>query len=385
MKRINKLLVLAVLMVLPIKVFALTGEIKLTCDKTDVNTGDTIVCKVSGTVSSTDDFVTSISAVLNVSTGYEITSFKPAEQWEGDVISDGKIDVYTTSNSMTGTFDIGTLNIKVNGTSSGTLNLTSVKFGDKNSLSNNIADSNTINFSVVSTLSNLTVTGGKLQEQGVNKFVYEVVLDANTTNFGLVATPTNASDTVTYTDLAGNLLDNNNIKFELGENDNMLVNIKVGNTTYNVAVKKDVILDNTLATLTVGGKNITLSSGVDEYTVTLDSNIKEYEVKATLTDPEHFKISDEDGGVGKYQISTTSFIITVEPKDASSGGSKRVYRINVKQSGSGTVTEPQTPSGEEVTSNPTTSDISIFVITIILLLSFAASIYFYKRNMENYN
>lgn len=104
-RKVSYLILVAVLLILPLNVKALTGSVEINCDKSSYNENETATCKVIG---KSDDLVISISGQLKE--GNYDASFKTASVWEGDG-DDGNIQLYTAED-LKGTFDIGTITVK---------------------------------------------------------------------------------------------------------------------------------------------------------------------------------------------------------------------------------------------------------------------------------
>ncbi len=106
MKKVFKYFVLFMIIVFPLQAKALTGSINISCDKESYNLNETATCKITGT---SQDEVYSISA--NIETEWLDMEFKVDDSWQGSG-DDGKIMLYTDK-SKTGTFNIGTITLKV--------------------------------------------------------------------------------------------------------------------------------------------------------------------------------------------------------------------------------------------------------------------------------
>lgn len=111
MKKKIIILILLVLVLIPVKVYAATGSINITCNPSKVKAGNTTTCIVTGSV---DTDITAIEATLVPSDNLSVTGFNPNDIWEGNDISDGKIDIYPKFDaSVQGDFTIGELTVRV--------------------------------------------------------------------------------------------------------------------------------------------------------------------------------------------------------------------------------------------------------------------------------
>ncbi len=106
------LVVFALVIVLLSKTYALDGfgEVNITCNKAMVTSNDTFSCTVTGTVAANKE-VSSLQAQVSLSSNLEFVSFTKDSSWEGSG-EEGLIQLYTDVNK-TGTFNIGTLNLRV--------------------------------------------------------------------------------------------------------------------------------------------------------------------------------------------------------------------------------------------------------------------------------
>ena len=393
MKKYGIIILMTLFMILPIEVNALTGSVKISCSPNSISEKETVECLITGT---TDENVKSISGNIEISDNLSISSFKVNEKWIQNSNENDKINI-NTSDDISGDFEIGTISIKVSDNAQAgneSIKLTSVIFKDKDEEEFTVSNATT-NLEIKSSskgLSNMTVENGTLSpifKTDIND--YSVTINSNKFSLNIVAA--NSDDKITITEgEMGASLKANDIIFEPNEQGMMLINIKVGSgknaVNYVLIVRKEnnnseSTYDNSLASLTVGGKTVKLTKDKYDYEVTLSSNIG-YKVKATLSDPENFVFDEFNNGNGTF--SGDDFIITINPKDSSSGYESITYRVVIKTSSSNN----NTPSGsnenhDEVSGNPQTSDIPMFLMAIILISSLIISLSLYKKNMTGYN
>lgn len=389
MRRLKELILITLIIIIPCKVMALEGTFEVECTPTQVMPGEEVSCSIKGT---STDTVNNISANLSAAEGLEIVGFNASSEWaSGEVsASNDKISVY--GNGTSGNFNIGTLKLKVSDTASdGTLNLnfTKIEYWDSLEESNNIGNKQvpiTVKNEVLEKgLKSLSVEGYTLGPS-FSPETYGYTLVINSKTFKINAVPANANDTVTIYDIVDKTtpLDANNITF-VAHGGTMMINIVVGTggtgNEYNISIQRETEeYDNTLASLTVGGK--TVSCDADDMCYVYLDDVSSYSISATLSDPDNFEIDRSNGGPGDYK-KEGNIIIIVKPKDSSSGYEGRTYTVVVKQNSSGG--NPGGGSSGDIPSNPQTGNISIFIITLILIASLIVSLNLYKKNMNYYS
>ena len=389
MRRLKELILITLIIIIPCKVMALEGTFEVECTPAQVMPGEEVSCSIKGT---STDTVNNISANLSAAEGLEIVGFNASSEWaSGDIsASNDKISVY--GNGTSGNFNIGTLKLKVSDTASdGTLNLnfTKIEYWDSLEESNSIGNKQvpiTVKNEVLEKgLKSLSVEGYTLGPS-FSPETYGYTLVINSKTFKINAVPANANDTVTIYDVVDKTtpLDANNITF-VAHGGTMMINIVVGTggtgNEYNISIQRETEeYDNTLASLTVGGK--TVSCDADDMCYVYLDDVSSYSISATLSDPDNFEIDRSNGGPGDYK-KEANIIIIVKPKDSSSGYEGRTYTVVVKQNSSGG--NPGGGSSGDIPSNPQTGNISIFIITLILIASLIVSLNLYKKNMNYYS
>ena len=391
MKKIKYLLAVFLLLVAPRMVNA-ASNVNISCSPNSVTVGGSTTCNITG---NTDEEITSLEIKLSFGDNVTIGTFTPQNDWIGSDVSNGKIEIHR-ENAVTGEFNIGSLAVTFNSnhaTGSTTLLLENIIFYKADSIEvnvNNTSTTVTVNAESepeASGLESLSIINGALtQSFNTDTLAYNVLLDsADTATFGVIARPANSSDTVTITNEGNAISDPSNITFNASSG-SMSIKIVVGSKTYTLLVKKPTVAaSNELSSLVIDGVYVDLSSGKYDYTVTLSSN-KNYTVNATLKDSEHFKISNLNLPT---EMSGSSFAISIDPKDTSSGLTGTTYRITVKTSGSsggGSSSGGSSSggSGSNASGNPQTGEVAM-IMAVVLFLSFGISMYLYKRNLENYN
>lgn len=397
MRRLKELILITLIIIIPCKVMALEGTFEVECTPAQVMPGEEVSCSIKGT---STDVVNNIKAKFSVSDGLEVIEFSPATRWAGDDLStsNDQIAIYNNSSGdISGNFDIGTLKLKVSDTASdGTLNLNFVSIQYYDTLEDPVSIGNkqvpiTVKNEVLEKgLKSLSVEGYNLGPS-FSPEGYDYNLTINSKTFKINAVPANVNDTVTIYNVEdkdkSTPLDPNNITFVANGGSGMMAIVIVvgsggtGNEYRIIIVKETEEYDNTLASLTVGGKTVSCDAD-DMCYVSLD-DVSSYSVDATLSDPDNFEIDGSNGGLGDYYKNEANIIIIVKPKDSSSGYEGRTYTVVVKQNSSGG--NPGGGSSGDIPSNPQTGNISIFIITLILIASLIVSLNLYKKNMNYYS
>jgi hypothetical protein len=394
--KLKLLLTISLMLFFPITVNALSGTLSMSCSPSEAKAGDIITCSLSGT---TDTDIYGVTGTFDLPDGIEINSQNITfadDNWEGKTINGNKIAPYM-GNPANGSFQIGSIKFKLSDSiseGSKTIKLTDVKFYD---LDDNYSVSDaTVSVTVGSGsepvetekgLKNLSITNGTLGRPFSsldNDTGYAVLLDSETTTtFGISATSKNANDTIVikngHTDATLNASSiefnppsgqtNMQVKIYVGEGDNQVI------YTLNVArpVPQEVE-GGELATLTVGGKNVTLSSSKYEYEVTLD-DVSSYTVDATLKDSENYEFSSffvpPKVLSGEGQV-----LITINHKE--NLVEQVSYTITIKKAGSSATPSQKPPV------NPSTGGTSAFIMAIVLIASLGVAMYYYKKNMQSF-
>lgn len=400
MKKNSKLVYLLFICFFPLLVFAEDGmTVKIKCSPSNATYNDTVTCLITG---GSNTLISSVEADINIQNSLTNISFTPSGSWTKDS-TDGtnKIKVSSTDGVSGNSFEIGSLSLKVKeGATVGnsTITLSSIKFVTKDSEENNLVNtSDTININnngAVKGLKKLSIVNGSLSTIfDTNKTSYSQII-VTSSNFKINATPVNDSDKVKVYNEDKQELDPSNITWK-STSGTMVVYIDVGTgdrlVTYTLVIShaKTNTFDNSLKSLTVGGKTVQIEKGKVEYNVKLD-NVTSYEVNAVVSDPDNFILDSMNGVNGRWNDERT-IIIVVTPIDDTSGAKSLNYKINVTGTNSSEPVNPKpstptTPTNpDRDITNPKTGVISGFVMLSILIISFIASIYLYRKNISGYN
>lgn len=389
MKKI-KFIILSLLLIFPVEAYALTGKISIVCNPTTVKPGENVECLIKG---NSDELVGSIESTITLKEGLSIVSFSPKNPFEGNDVAGNKIETYNSS-GVKDDFDIGTLKLKVADTATdGTfsLGLVNTKFYGKddkeNTVSNASANIVVKSQEVSKGLKSLSVEGYNISPIfNSEQTGYMVTIKGDSFKINAVAANDNEEVLIYNEEDINTPLSANNIKFS-PKDGAMAIIIKVGTIEYNLVVTREIEqeYDNTIKSITVGGKKIDLIAGkYDGYEVTLD-DVKDYDIKIVLNDEDNFYVADATDGVISWQDAGVIRIV-IYPKDSSSGIETLTYWITVKKAGGSSTPSSSRPSstGGGIT-NPQTGNISIFVITLVLIGSLILSLNLYKKNMNYYN
>lgn len=389
-------------------VFADTA-VTLVTDNTTVVNGSEVSVRVN---LRSDEVVTACLIKVTSDDSIEFVEKNNMNSW--NVTQEGGVDGFTIENSaivgdiLTGGQNILEFKYKINGAGEIKVHTDHCSNGANNTGITDISE-HSISFTTKekeddTSLSDLSITGGEPISFDSTKLSYASKLNSST--FGLNITTSNPDyqDDVVVKDEDGNIInDIKNIIFSdpSGQSLMTLYIIIKDTTTYTLMLNyENVELDNSLSSVTINGVSLTLEPGKTDYTFEVDSDVTSVLIKVTLKDSEHFKISNNSNVDKEINISgdTCSASIIVEPKDDSLGGTENAYMITIKRKsnnsndGSGTGNNDKEPTdnnkkptgGNEPVKNPQTSDISMFVMALVLISSLVSSLILYKKNLESY-
>lgn len=420
-----RILIMLLILVLPGSVNALTGNISISCTPNEVKKGGTFKCTVSG--SSSPSSITELKAKVTLSEGLSFVTYTEGKEiylklldgWQGDTDLGGNredpngnyIDVHIDDPTDTN-FNVAEFTVKVADNidaDSVSVGLSNVEYWPPSGSSASITSaSTTVKISSGSSepeepktsyLKSFSVTSGGVLMGSFDKTKETIgisLIDSDTTKFSISAVAENENDKIVATNYKGDSIALDNVTFnaDSGKTE-MSINITVGSgdtaMRYVVLVSRPLppsVGQPTLASLIVGGNNINLSDGKEDYTITLSNNIiSSYQVNATLSDSKNFSFSEYTLSLLDTDMSGEKTLqIEVVPKDSSSGYGSKTYTVTVKK-----VNSTQKPSSTKtgnssnIYKNPDTGRSSAIVVGILLIVSFGASLYFYKKNMSEYN
>lgn len=417
----KKLVIFLLMMVIiPVNAYAISGTMSISCTPTEAKPGDTVICDVNG--SSPSPGVITIDSTVVLSPGLSFTTLdddgeqvemKYRNSWIGEKkdILDGKLGGYR-EDAIFDNFKFATFALKLSDDATGDLKVTITDIDfcyDANySECANIEDATTTikvaskTPEVSPKINNITVLSGGIMSPGfVESGDNAIWLDtAETTKFKLkvdVDEGLSLSAKITGTSTTIDL--NNDIAYVANGDTSMSITITVtngkDNKDYVLLVyrpKPSAVGDAVLETLTVGGYNVNLKSGQYNYSVTLSSSVitNGYVILAKLADEDNFKFDNYSKSyINKTIYGDSQVQLTIVPMKEGVGYGSNTYIINIVKEGGNapSSTTPETPksSNRNVPNNPSTGRTSGIVMGIVLIVSFFASIYYYRKNMSKYN
>lgn len=417
-----KLCLILVFLFFPVLVFAedTDNNIFLECSSGEAKIGGTVNCVVS-VISSVEvtgvEFELSADSGLSFTTQFNVPATSALQPYESGIsLPNSKVALTkkTSSSAPSGSkFQIGSFTVAVNDSatvgSSYSVKLVNGALRDDtpNAIRTNINDSQSITVLAGSNDTTLdtglkdlrVVSGGNLVPSfSKSENTFGVYLEsATTTKFKLYAEGESASDPITASNTdTGEVIDlANDITFKPNDSGTMSIKVTVGTgdraTLYTLVVQRDKpsgVGEATLSSLMVGDKRVSLVSGTLDYTVELSEiELRDYVIMAELTDSQNFKFDNTDILSPHSMSGEQELEIKIVPKDSSSSYRSETYILKIVSSGVSDTTDEDnvTEEPENVNNNPKTGTASFIVMTLLLVSSFAASVYLYKRNMSQYN
>ena len=362
------------------------------------------------------------------------------KKWEytGTIESFAVENDMNATESLTNGENIIQLNFKVNGNGNVIIKTLDCSYAGSGNAEEQFEDSEideiklgfkTKSLSEITTLDSLTVIkGGTMTDVFSSDKKGTYFIELNSLTFGLEWTTTNHdyqnNVKVINFDTDEEINDPKNITFESNGTTGMPILVVVsdnnGNsTTYTLVAQmsEQVEYDNTLKSITINGKKITLIDGRFEnggynYEYTVESDVTSVTIEAELSDGENFKFSDKGNAPATFTIDDIVNVeIYTEPINSSVDALGQGYKIQINRkvdtttkpgdegdkpntggttggnSSSGGVTGGD--SGNDGSSgntnyNPDTGGVSMYVMAIILISSLVGSIVLYQKNLNAY-
>lgn len=320
MKRVFKLIIFVICLI-PIKTFALTGNVEISCNPVNVKENDVITCNIIA--NAIDGEVTGFSADIVLSSGLEVDSFTPDSSWQGDG-SANKIGLYTAENKKDG-FNIGILKIKVKPDvvdSNETISLNNIIYSD--------SEFNKVNISSVS--KNIRIAS-------LNNYLKSLSISVGNINFN----PNTLSYNVT--------VDSDNIIISCEKEDSKavlsgdigLMNLKYGVNSFKINVTSEsgeirtYVLnvtrvdnrnsENKISSLNISGVSLKFDENKTEYNVSVDNKVSSVKISASLKDNSSFFVN----GYGPRTVNLVEGNNRVELRISAENGVIRTYVINIKR------------------------------------------------------
>jgi len=369
-------------------------------DKTDLAKGAEATISVS---IKSNIYINTCTFKIEADNTLESKSIKGKNSF-GEIVSNGIVNVENPSisgSAQTEGLEILTLKYKVNGDGKITIKTTQC-VSPEDEKTGSYSDI-VIDFTAKddTSLSSLSVTGGKLSPAfASDKTTYVLELSSPKFSLTMSASDSQYQDNIEVINANnGEKLDPNNIVFDNGGQSLMPIDIKInGVKMYSIGASyEQPELDNTLSSLKIAGKSVTLEENKFEYVVKINKNVTEFDLEAELSDSENFQFTNNSNKPGNYSVSgdKTPIILIIEPKSSQAGASGSTYNIEVVREGSSSVEDTPTEkpdnkptggsgSGSNVNKNPGTGDISKFIMAFILIASLVGSIVLYQKNLESY-
>jgi len=317
MRKTTKILILLLLLI-PIRVNALTGKINLDCSPLEVSSGTDITCNVTA---SSDEEINGIKADIKVSDNLEYINFVTSSDWEGDGTGN-KIGLYINGN-VDGELDLGVLTIRVKDNvldGNGTISLVNCMYSDKNFEKVTIQDVST-NVKIVSNnnkLSSLEVSPGTINFSP-DTLEYNLTIDNPTVNI----TATKADDNSTISGDTGS----KNLKY--GKNTfKITVTSKTGEKrtyTLNITRPDNRSTGNKLSSLTVEGNNINFNEDKYTYDINVDYDTKSVKINANLKDKNSSFVKGYEPGTKTLKEGINKILLKVSAEN----GEIRTYTLNI--------------------------------------------------------
>lgn len=404
-------IIMIVAFIIPFKVSALSGTLKIQCDKVKINAGQTSNCTVTGT---TDSPIVAITANLSLSSNLIFTSFTKANVWVDGSIDNNRLDIYSEK-EITGDFTIGNILVTAKeNTSNVNENLSLVNISYQNDLSNNenentfsvTSDSVSIRInSIENSLSNLVIKNLSSSNQDNISFDfnqnitnYDITVEEDVASINIIPNKKDANSTVTgggekklnyglntfkITVTSESGIDKvytlNITRYDGRSSDNYLLGFDF--TNYNLDFKKDkfdysIILENNISKLAFCDENYK-----NDTMLCIDFNKISYSDKASMQilynkktvsidKIDNYKILD-DINVGKNNL---SIIITAENE------SKKTYNFDIQRKD-----KDGNLSDDELSNNLDTGDAKFIIVIFILVVSLSIFVYVNRKKILNIN
>ena len=320
MKRVFKLIIFVICLI-PIKTFALTGNVEISCNPVNAKENDVITCSIIA--NAIDGEVTGFSADIVLSSGLEVDGFTPDSSWQGDG-SVNKIGLYTAENK-TDKFNIGVLKIRVKqniADSSETISLNNIIYSDSefnkvniSNVSKNIRIASLNNY-----LKSLSINVGSINFNP-NTLSYNVTVDSDSI---IISCEKEDSKAILSGDIGSKKLNYGlnvykiNVTSEGGDVRTYILNVtRVDNRSS----------ENKINSLTIGGVKLNFDENKTEYTVSVDNKVSLVKIDATLKDSNSSFVN----GYGPRTINLVEGNNRIELRVSAENGVVRTYTINIKR------------------------------------------------------
>jgi len=317
MRKISKLILFIILLV-PIKINALTGEIKINCSPATAKANTTITCGITAT---SDGLINGIKANIELSKNLEYIDFTTNEKWQGDGTG-SQIGLYTGTN-VEGEHTLGTLTLKVKDNvfdTNETISLTNCLYSNENFEKVSISNAST-NIRVPSSnnrLSKLELSPGSIDFNPDNS-TYNVSVDSSTIDI-------NAEKEDINSVISGDI-GTKNLKY--GKNTlSIHVTSEGGDTrtyTLNITRIDNRSTENKLSSLTISGRKFSFKETTYTYNLIVGYETDNIKINAELKDKTSSFVKGYEPGIKNLKEGTNK----IEIKVSAENGDIKTYTINI--------------------------------------------------------
>lgn len=278
MKKFIFYLVTVFMLLLPVNLLALSGDLSISCNTTSVKPGQQIKCSVSG---SSDGQISMVFANISANGSISIDKFRAERIW--DVKTEWPNLSLSSNDKKPGIFEIGTVYLKANSAGTGNFVMSGITFTGDSGETVSVANKS-VSISVISdnptptptptpepapvvksndsSLKSLTVSSGSI-DFVPSTLEYNLEVSSSVSTIEIQAVPNDTKATVKLPDKLSLVTGLNTFTIVVTAEDG-------STTTYKINVNKleDIISENALlSSLNISGKQINFSSDVFEYKI----------------------------------------------------------------------------------------------------------------------
>ncbi len=292
MKKFIFYLVTVFMLLLPVNLLALSGDLSISCNTTSVKPGQQIKCSVSG---SSDGQISMVFANISANGSISIDKFRAERIW--DVKTEWPNLSLSSNDKKPGIFEIGTVYLKANSAGTGNFVMSGITFTGDSGETVSVANKS-VSISVISdnptptptpepapvvksndsSLKSLTVSSGSI-DFVPSTLEYNLEVSSSVSTIEIQAVPNDTKATVKLPDKLSLVTGLNTFTIVVTAEDGSI-------TTYKINVNKleDIISENALlSSLNISGHTINFSSDVFEYKIG-NINTSKLDISATAID-----------------------------------------------------------------------------------------------------
>ncbi len=326
------------LILLPLNVNALSGNVSVSCNKTKLSANESTTCSIKA---NTQEGVSSVHAEIVLGANLTLSSVTTSSTWQGDG-EGGIIDLYTDVNKS-GSFDIGTFVIKAGNVTTGantSVSLSNIVLSDA-SFDEFKFNANSVSIRIPSstnTLDSLTVSGATFNFSS-SKTTYD--LTVNDTKTTISAVKTDNSSSVTGT---------GEKSLNYGKN-TFVVTVTAENGskkeyTLNITRPDNRSANNNLSSLSLSTGKITFKPSTTSYSINVEENISSITISAELDDSKASFVN----GYGPRKVNLNHGNNAIQIKVKAENGTEKTYTINVNR---------KSPEVKEEEKEPVKSNVNV--------------------------